>query len=139
MKGDHIISKADALRPNGIDAGAKYHEVAMLETEVFDFLLKDRLSAEERSALISRRDALMEAAEGDDLASFMGANSFELLLPAAYHMAYVYHVMAFIDSANGDYALYNNDAALSESILKKFKKTHRRGHFPSGEARWRLI
>lgn len=105
-----VIERTDALKPNVFTESQKRDWIYALEVQLREF----RVMYDDREA-----DML-----------FLNDENSELILPRDKDDAYVYYLMAMMDLANEDIAMYNNNIAMANELVKAFQKQYRRENLP---------
>ena len=105
MTKDSIIECADRLRPNIVKAEDKNHWVDVVENLILCHMTQ-------------HGEFVPEISEA------------ELLLGDEYRDMYAYYVVAMIDLANGDIAMYNNSCSFFNDMFMDWKKKWRRENVP---------
>ena len=108
------INRADALRPN---------------------LIPDEMKASWINDLDCRIAELM----GKDAPADVWPQDRTLLMPAPCDSIYEFYLMAMIDLAQQDSALYFNDMTVFNSLYTDAKCWYRRNHKPKASENWRVM
>ena len=109
-----VICKADELRPNAIEEETKFAWVWTLDGDVASFMGK-----EHKENPFPQDEQLLMPHPDDDI--------------------YIFYLMAMIDTANRDSALYANDSVLFNSVYGEAKATWRRNNIPKSRGNWRVM
>lgn len=112
------IARADALRPNGFSYAQKLAWLSALDGAV---------TAE-----------VINTHEGGEWVRFSGYTESTppetaLLIPPPYDEAYLRHLEAQMDYANGEFDRYNNSNAMYSAVYGAFVSFYNRTHMPCGE------
>ncbi len=110
MNAQSVISAADSIRPNLVDADVKYRWLNMAEKQV-----------ESVMCMYGEREAQSDAV--------LSAES-QMLLGSEYTDMYAYYVVAMIDLANQNISMYNNSVAMFETLYDSWRKKWRRENLP---------
>ena len=116
------MHKADILRPNDWPESIKLTWVENLESD-FRAMVKDRHFRKPKPI--------------EDFYEEHDCSCDELIVPDPLSECYVFYLMAMIDNANADSALYQDDMALANSAIKTAREDYFRKHHVCAK-NWRI-
>lgn len=112
------IARADALRPNGFSYAQKLAWLSALDGAVTAEVINTH-----------------EGGEWVQYTEYTESTPPEtvLLIPPPYDEAYLRHLEAQMDYANGEFDRYNNSNAMYSAVYGAFVSFYNRTHMPRGE------
>lgn len=147
MNAQEIINRADAERPNTIDAELKLKYLNEIEGIIFNEIILTHaheegaecpvhiLPAEEAAEETDTEEETDEQTEETEEETEETPEDPPMLVPAAYEELYVYWLYTKIDIVNQEMDKYNNDRLMFDVSYRTFGDYWNRTHMPVPQVR----